>query len=70
MAFQQLPFDLQQEIISRIDKESDLLHLALTCRQLYAIIIPDHLECRTLTVDPTHISASFWIRLMGRKDIS
>ncbi|KZT21688.1 hypothetical protein NEOLEDRAFT_1034592, partial [Neolentinus lepideus HHB14362 ss-1] len=39
-----LPAELRGLVVGYIDKPNDLLALALTCRDLYRLLVPDHLE--------------------------
>ncbi|KAF8498875.1 hypothetical protein BU17DRAFT_102920 [Hysterangium stoloniferum] len=57
-------YELQDLIASFISLPKDLLSLALTCRTLYTLIVPDHLEFRHVYCDPRKLHV--WEALLSR----
>ncbi|KAH6912158.1 hypothetical protein BKA70DRAFT_1559633 [Coprinopsis sp. MPI-PUGE-AT-0042] len=49
--FDALPYDIKQLILLELDSEKDLLHLGLTNKGWKDLIIPYHLEYRTLSLN-------------------
>ena len=65
MSLMTLPEELQQEILSYIGNERDLLHLALTGRHFCHRIIPLHLEFRTISgLFANEVPIKLWKRFM------
>ncbi|KAF8525609.1 hypothetical protein BU17DRAFT_62749 [Hysterangium stoloniferum] len=58
------PYELQDAIASFVDHPEDLLSLALTCRRLYTVIVPDHLEFRHVRCDFNKLYV--WEALLSR----
>jgi len=58
------PVELFEAIISFLDEPRDLLSFGLTCRLIYYIIVPDHLEFRQLRCSPQR--TYIWQALLER----
>ncbi|KIJ35173.1 hypothetical protein M422DRAFT_100027, partial [Sphaerobolus stellatus SS14] len=63
-----LPLELVQEIIGNIDKPTDLFTLALTCKSLSNLVIPDHLDYRFIQCSPA--DTPVWQHLIKQPHLS
>ncbi|KIJ54497.1 hypothetical protein M422DRAFT_103304, partial [Sphaerobolus stellatus SS14] len=61
---QQTPPELVEEVLCFIEDPGDLFSLALCCRWLCALIIPDHLHYRHLRCSPRR--NALWTTLLQR----
>ncbi|KIJ42702.1 hypothetical protein M422DRAFT_254144 [Sphaerobolus stellatus SS14] len=55
-----LPIETLERILSELASPRDLLHLALTCKKLAALIIPFHIFYRVFKCDIGDIHANMW----------
>lgn len=68
MSLASFPIELLELISSEIELRADLFAFALTCSRLRNIVIPNHLEYRTLCVSTHH--AGVWNHLLERPDLA
>lgn len=61
--------ELSESIVSHVDSEADLLHLALTCSYFCSIIIPRHLHYRTIRCSMLE-GFRLWRRLAHDKNLA
>jgi hypothetical protein len=62
-----IPFDVKETILEQLDNENDLLQLALTNREWKALIIPFHIEYRTLRIQTERDRPEVWQHLAQNK---
>ncbi|KIJ48091.1 hypothetical protein M422DRAFT_103629, partial [Sphaerobolus stellatus SS14] len=63
-----LPVELCDVIIFLITSTKDLLNLALTCRQLCQLILPDHIDYRRVVCSTS--DEFVWEHLLNRPDLA
>ncbi|KAF8877831.1 hypothetical protein CPB84DRAFT_1852537 [Gymnopilus junonius] len=64
----QQPTEILDSVLSHLDSRKDALNLGVTCKRLWEVVSPRHLEYRVVKAKPSNVAV--WAHLVRYKDLA